>query len=337
MLKMNSKKAEWLMMSVSLAWGSSYLFMKIGLGGLAPFNLIFLRFGIAFIFLALIFGRHFRDMSLSILLKGLFLGSLLFLIFSCMVIGLSQTTASTAGFMTSMTVVMVPILESVFRRALPSKSIIFSVVLAMFGLFLLTAKDGMVFNQGAVLCLMGAFLYAVYILVLDKFAHQEGLLLISVLQLGVTSLLGAVFMLGTEAPTLPATPLQWAAILALGILCNALGFIVQSFAQKHVSPNRIGLLFSLESVFSAVLAFVFLHEILALRDYMGAICILLSVVLPSLLKDEKKFSLFWMKRNCLKYKKTTPLRSDFNRFSAHKSPAGHCRRRLFRHFLGPRV
>ena len=52
---MNSKKAELLMVSVSFVWGSSYLLMKIGLGSIAPFNLIALRFGIAFLFMTLIF------------------------------------------------------------------------------------------------------------------------------------------------------------------------------------------------------------------------------------------------------------------------------------------
>ena len=54
---MNSKKAEMLMVSVSFVWGSSYLLMKIGLGSIAPFNLIALRFGIAFLFMTLVFSK----------------------------------------------------------------------------------------------------------------------------------------------------------------------------------------------------------------------------------------------------------------------------------------
>ena len=57
---MNSKKAELLMVSVSFVWGSSYLLMKIGLGSIAPFNLIALRFGIAFLFMTLIFLPKYR-------------------------------------------------------------------------------------------------------------------------------------------------------------------------------------------------------------------------------------------------------------------------------------
>ena len=58
---MNSKKAEMLMVSVSFVWGSSYLLMKIGLGSIAPFNLIALRFGIAFLFMTLVFSKKYRS------------------------------------------------------------------------------------------------------------------------------------------------------------------------------------------------------------------------------------------------------------------------------------
>ena len=76
-----------------------------------------------------------------------------------------------------------------------------------------------------------------------------------------------------ETPSLPASPAQWAAILCLGLMCSAYGFLAQSVAQKYTT------IFSLEPVFSAVLSFLILHEILDWTDYLGAGLILSGVIL----------------------------------------------------------
>ena len=279
---MNSRRAELLMASVSLAWGSSYLLMKIGLDGIGPYNLIALRFGIAFFAMSLIFLPRYRQLSAATLAKGVFTGIILFLIFYGMVNGVNHTTASTAGFLTSTTVVMVPVLECLLKRTLPSKTIVISILLSVAGLFLLTAKDGIVFDIGAAYCLTGAFFYAVYIIVFARLAKGNDTLLISIIQLGVASLTRAVFMFLSETPSLPATPTQWSAILGLGLICSAYGFVVQPIAQRYTTPEKIGLIFSLEPVFSALLSWLFLHEILGFKGYTGAILIFAAVIFTEL-------------------------------------------------------
>ena len=268
---MSSKKAELLMVSVTLAWGSSYLLMKVGLNGIGPFNLIALRFGIAFVFMTLAFLPKFRKLTRATLLKGLLAGVILFLLFTGMVCGVNYTTASTAGFLTSTTVVLVPILESFLKRKLPEKSMVASICIAICGL-----------------CLMGALFYAIYIIVLDKIAKKEDAFLISIIQLGVASALGAVAMCLFETPSLPTRPVEWGAVIGLGLVCSAYGFVVQPIAQKYAAPEKIGLIFALEPVFSAILSFLFLHEVLDFRGYLGAALILLSVVFSELMTSGRK-------------------------------------------------
>jgi len=279
---MNSRKAELLMASVSLAWGSSYLLMKVGLNSIHPFNLIALRFGIAFVCMTLIFLFRFRNLTISLLRKGIFLGVLLFLIFTGMVLGVNNTTASTAGFLTSTTVILVPILESILRRKLPDRTVLISILMVVIGLYLLTVKDTVALDKGTVYCLLGALFYAIYIIVLDRIAKNEDTLLISIIQLGVASLLGIFFMLGFETPALPETSAQWGAIICLGLICSAYGFLVQPIAQRYTTPEKIGLIFSLEPVFSAILSYVFLHEVLDIKGYAGAALIFAGVVLSKL-------------------------------------------------------
>ena len=197
---MNSKKAELLMVSVSFVWGSSYLLMKIGLGSIAPFNLIALRFGIAFLFMTLIFLPKYRLAKRSDMVKGILMGILLFLTFSGMVYGVNRTTASAAGFLASTTVIFIPILESLIRKKLPHRLVLFSIALAGSGLYLL----------------------------------------LSMIQFGVIAACAVICMMLFEKPALPSSPVQWAAVLCLGLFCSAYGFIAQSVAQKYTAPKALG-------------------------------------------------------------------------------------------------
>ena len=270
------------MVSVSLAWGSSYLLMKIGLDGISPFNLIAMRFGIAFVCMGLLFFRRFRLLTVSIVAKGALVGTLLFLLFTGLVYGVNHTTASTAGFLASTTVIIVPILESLLKRKLPNLSIMLSILLAVIGLYLLMVKDTFALDNGAVYCLLAALFYAIYIIVFDRIAKNEDTLLISIIQLGVTSLLGALFMLCVETPSLPETSIQWGAIIGLGLICSAYGFVVQPLVQRYMSSEKIGLIFSLEPVFSAILSYIFLHEVLNAKGYIGAALIFSGIVLSKI-------------------------------------------------------
>ncbi|MNE25421.1 EamA-like transporter family protein [compost metagenome] len=234
--------------------------------------------------MALIFLPRFRDLTPVVLGKGILMGVLLFLLFTGLVFGVNHTTASTAGFLASTTVIIIPILESFLKQRLPSKSIMFCILFVIVGLFLLTVKDTLAIDKGAALCLFAALFYAIYIIVLDRIAKKEDTLLISIVQLGVASLLGIVFMLCFEKPVLPQTPAQWSAILGLGIVCSAYGFVVQPIAQRYISPEKIGLIFSLEPIFSALLSFIFLHEVLNVKSYIGAALIFFGLVLSRIPK-----------------------------------------------------
>lgn len=81
-----------------------------------------------------------------------------------------------------------------------------------------------------------------------------------------------------EKPMLPKTSLTWVIIILLSIFCTAFGYIAQTYAQKYVSASHTGLILSLEPVFSAIFAFIFLGETLSIRGYIGAVMLLLSII-----------------------------------------------------------
>ena len=266
---------------ISMAWGASYLLMKAGLDGLGPFNLIGLRFGIAFLVTALIFHKRLRKATLPVIGRGAILGLTLFGMFSFLMVGLQSTTASTAGFLTSTTVVFVPILQMIITRKKPQGRIIAGVILTVVGIGLMTVQDSLALNRGAVFCLVGALLYAYHIILTDRFAQKTEGLLLGILQLGFAGFYGWVASFLFEAPALPAGSVQWGAVLGLALVCSAFGFVMQPIAQTYTTPERTGLLFALEPVFSALLAFIFLQEVLSVQGYIGAALVLVSVFIAA--------------------------------------------------------
>lgn len=284
----SQQKADGMIALVAVTWGSSYLLMKIGLVSVPPFSIIALRFGIAFFFVAFLFFQKLKSTSKHTLVYGSLLGFLLFAVFAFLMHGLETTTASNAGFLTSTTVVLVPIFHSLISRKFPERSIIFGTVLTMAGIGFLTLQQSFAFHSGDFLCLCGASAYACHILLTDKLAQKEEGLILGIWQLGFAGMYGLLCSIVFEKPALPANMKEWTAVLGLALICSAFGFVVQPIAQKYTTPEHTGLLFALEPVFSAIFAFLFLHETLSVRGYFGAVLVLSGVLAASLFKEKNK-------------------------------------------------
>ncbi|MCA5960840.1 EamA family transporter [Blautia sp. RD014234] len=153
---MNSKKAEMLMVSVSFVWGSSYLLMKIGLGSIAPFNLIALRFGIAFLFMTLVFPKvplsqafryRKRDSDGNSFVSHIFRDGLWCQPYHCIH---RRVFSQHYRYFYSHS-------GEYHMEKTPRRLVLSSILLAGAGLYLLTAKNGLSLNGGAIYSLAGAF------------------------------------------------------------------------------------------------------------------------------------------------------------------------------------
>lgn len=275
-----------MMIIVTIFWGSSYLLMKMGLVDLQAFNLIALRFILAFILAGIIFHRRIRKADFKTIKYAFLLGSILFSVFAAVTFGVKSTSSSNAGFLVSLTVIFVPLLLAVFLRKRPENRVILGVVFAISGIGLMTLNHRLTISPGDFLCILTALFYATHIIVTGKFTRDVDSITLGVLQLGFTGAWGLLFSFVLETPTLPTSAEAWVSVLGLGILCSAIGFVAQTTAQKYTTPTHTGLIFSLEPVFAALFAFMFAGEILSTRGYIGAILVLLGVIVAEL--DFKK-------------------------------------------------
>lgn len=278
----NRLRATLLLLMVNFFWGLSYVFMKLGLESLEAFNIVALRFLIAFIVAGIFFFPIVRKTDWKTLGRSFILGSLLFLVFSFVTHGVNYTTAADAGFLLSFTVIFVPLIDAVLTRKMPSTFVQIGLVFALIGIGILTLDGQFSVNLGDALCIIGAFFYAVYIIVTGKYSKQSNPTLLGVVQLGFTGVLALFFSFLFESPTFPSTTNAWIAILGLAMLCSAIGFIVQVIAQQYTTPVHTGLMFATEPIFAAISAVIFLGELFLLDDFIGASFIIIGIVLAQL-------------------------------------------------------
>ncbi len=272
-------KANISLLFVAMFWGSSCMLTKVGLEGIQEYNLIALRFIIAFFVAGMIFwNRHlFRDKR-TIQYAAL-LGFVLFIVLALMSFGVHYTSASNAGFLTCLAGIFIPFLNLIFLKQKIQRKIYLCVFIAFVGIVLLTVHDTISLNQGDVLCILCSLTFAVHIILTNRLAQNVDPISLGVLQLGFVGLYSLIMTFAIETPQLPTNVHGWLVVLALSLLCSAFAFVIQTVAQRHTTSIYTGLIYSLEPAFAAIFAFIFLGEVLSSRGYLGAILLFLSIML----------------------------------------------------------
>ncbi|GAB6989228.1 DMT family transporter [Paenibacillus pini] len=279
---MKQYKADLIILMITLFWGSSYLFMKMGLDSVEPFNLIALRFGIAFIISAIVFHKRLRTLDRQTVKHSALLGLFLFGVFASIMIGLKSTSTSNAGFLMSLTVIFVPVISAIFLKNKPDKRLVCGVVLALTGIGFLTLKSSSALHVGDLWCILAALLFAIHIIWTGRSTKVADSLNLGIIQLGFAGVFGLIFSIIFETPHLPVTLPGWTSVLVLSIVCSAIGFILQAIAQQYTTPTHTGLIFALEPVVAALIGIIYMHETLSLQGYIGAGLVLLGVTISEL-------------------------------------------------------
>jgi len=227
---MSHTRANLLLISIAIAWGSSYIFMKVGLESLNTSSIIVWRFALAFIVMAALFYKKIIRVTKQTLVASAILALPMYGVFVFLLNGMQSTTVSTASFLTSTTVVFVPLLHALITKHIPSRKTMMSLAVVVAGLALLTIGDDFGLSYGAILCLLCAICNALYLVWTNHYAKKVQPLQLGIFQLGFTALYGCVGF-AVEAPMMPATMNEWMAILGMALLCSAYGYVLQPVAS----------------------------------------------------------------------------------------------------------
>jgi len=282
--------ADGVLLLVSAFWGTSFAIVKEALPLTTPANFLFIRFALACLLLLPLAWARRETFSRELMWKGSLVGAFLFTAFLTQTWGLAFTSASRSGFLTGLSVILVPLLSILILRQMPGRLPLIAALLAFAGLYLLTAADQvqkLPFNIGDALTLICAVLWAGHILALGRFSpggDTFGLAFLQLLTAGVGSLIWAVAT-GGLAFRLP--PLVYGSALYLAVACTILAYLGQTWAQARTSPTRTAILLSMEPVFAALFAWYWLGEKLGPWGWAGAGCILAGILLVEAVKREK--------------------------------------------------
>jgi len=274
--------ADGVLVVVTAIWGASFVVVQDAVRLADPFTFLVLRFVVGASVLTVRDWRALADRRL--LLAGLGLGVLLFLGFITQTAGLQYTTPSRSGFLTGLSVLLVPFVGLLLFRKWPSPPVLFGVALAVVGLWFLTggmASEGGETAKGDLLTIACAVFFAFYIVLLERVAQAHRPTPLVAVQLWVVALL-ALVALPFVPRHLDPSPALWWAVLYTGVLSTAVCLLGQTWAQARTSAVRAALIFALEPVFAALWSVLVGRERLGVRELTGGTLIVLGIVAAEL-------------------------------------------------------
>jgi len=279
-----------LLILTTLLWGTSFIITKILTQEVPIFLYLGLRFLIAIIGLFPYFIK-IKQVNKRILLWGSITGLIYFLAIVFQTIGLQTTTAGKAAFITGLSTIMVPFIAWLgFKRSL-NKRIWIAVFVSIIGMtfLLLEGEAGIII--GDILVLVCAVLYAIFIILNDKFVNLIDIYLYSIVQLLIISLFcfGSSFLINESYSFSSIELSYWVVIIYMGIVVTTGTFIFQNWGQQHQGPAQTAIIFTLEPVFAVLFAsFIIGNETMTILGWLGCGLVFVAILITVLKTEENK-------------------------------------------------
>ena len=266
------------MFIATIFFGMTYVLTKICLNYSTELHIISFRFLTAFVISLIFLQRKIFPIKIKEILYSLILSVLLFMVFITMTIGVKYTTATNASFLISLSVIFIPFFSWIFNKEKPKKSIFIVLIIALIGIMLLTLDKNLEFHIGDILCLICSLLFSFHVLITERFVKNNNPITLGVLQFGGVAISSFLVQYPIEKFTLPNKEKFWISLMILSVFCTALAYIIQTVSQKKLSSTLIGLILSLEPIFSGIFGYFILNEYLSPQQYIGAFLLLISII-----------------------------------------------------------
>ena len=283
--------ADGSLLFVAFIWGATFVVVQNAIQFLPPHLFNGIRFLLAGFILSLFVVKRWKTIiSMKLVRSGIFLGSFLFIGYAFQTVGLIYTTSSKAGFITGLSVMIVPILAILYLKEPPKLNVFIGAGLGTVGLYFLTLAGFTQVNFGDLLVLVCAIGFAFHIVFTSKFTEQLPALPLTIIQLLTVSFLSFLSSYVFERPSISIIQiLHQDVIFALSItsiFATALAFYIQTKFQQFTSAARVAIIFATEPVFAAITAFLMINERLTIYGFIGCSFIFIAMIateIPKLL------------------------------------------------------
>ncbi|WP_027937422.1 DMT family transporter [Anaeroarcus burkinensis] len=270
-------------------WGLAFVAQRVGMEYLEPFTFNGIRFLLgALSLLPLLWWQQHRKTvvekrtaSFRVFGIGVIAGLILFLAASLQQIGIVDTTAGKAAFVTSLYIVLVP-LSGVLLGQRVEVSLWLGCLLSLLGLYFLCIREDFTLSFGDFLVLVGAVFWTMHILWIDRFASQVQVLSLAVWQFTTCAILSLLVAVFTETITLAGIRGALSPILYGGIGSVGIAYTLQIVGQKRAEPTQASLILSLETVFAAIGGYFLLHEFLTSWELLGCVLMMIGILVAQI-------------------------------------------------------
>jgi drug/metabolite transporter (DMT)-like permease len=266
------------LIAVTAVWGVTFVQVKDAVALYPLFAFLAVRFAIASLTLAGPAAARLRKLDRRGAAAGVVLGLLLAAGYALQTAGLARTTVSSTGFITGMYVVLTPLIALALFRQRIGLATWSGVALATFGLALLSGVHaGSV--AGDLLVLAAAAVYSLQIVLMELYAPRYDAFALTFVEMLTAFVAFTIVAAALGDLEVPHGATVWGALLVTGIFASALGFLVQTWAQRRASATQTALAFSMEPVWTGIFGFALAGDRLGVLGWTGCAVILAGIAL----------------------------------------------------------
>jgi len=294
-------KSNILLLITAAIWGSAFVAQRVGMDYIGPFTYSGIRFligGLALIPIAM-WIKHWQAKQLAkgvvrnhepkeggagLIRASLICGVVLFAGVTLQQVAMVYTTAGKGGFITSLYIVLVPIMGLAFKQR-AGAGVWLGAFIALVGLYLLSIKSDFTLSYGDFLMLIGAFFWAAHVLVIGWVAPKYDPVVLSILQFlicGVLSMVGAVIY---ETIVWADVMLAMDSILYAALMSTGVAYTLQVVAQQNAKASHAAIILSSEAMFAVLAGWLILDEVLTVRGLWGCAFIMTGMLISQLLPE----------------------------------------------------
>lgn len=278
---MNTKAAKYLMIVIMMARGTGFLFSHNLLIDFHPFNVLGIRFTLAFIVLAVIYLKKWKELNKNTLIGGLLLGVTYTLVMSLEMFALTKIDTGTASFTVHAAIIIVPLYELFLFHKVPNRKTLFCAVLAFLGIGCLSLCNGVSqLNLGIFFAICEAFAYAACILITSVVSQKGDPILQGTIQLGTMGILSiCLSYLVTGNLVMPYKVSHVVMFLCIALICSCFGFAMQPLAQKYLDADTTAMMTAINPLTASILGIVILKENYNFIKILGYVLILSGILI----------------------------------------------------------
>ncbi|HWC15328.1 MAG TPA: DMT family transporter [Actinomycetota bacterium] len=270
--------AELSLVGICAIWGLTFPVVQDAVTELPVTTFLAYRFVGAAVLAAILFRRQLRALPADGWRAGALMGLFLTGGYLLQTLGLERTTASNAGFITGLFVVLTPLFAAIFLGHRAGGTAWAAAGVAAVGLYLLSGSGGGLNIVGDLLVLGCAMSFSFHILVTDPAVKRYDVSALLVVQLAVCGAISLLLSVGQGQMVLPREQSVWSALAITAVLASVLGFYVQAYAQRHASPSRTALILASEPAFAGLFAWLLKGQSLTGLGWVGAALIMAAIV-----------------------------------------------------------